>query len=165
MGQDVEGVRVWNICIGCLHIHIVNMTWGGIVPHRLHLCGSRGLRPDGMVQVKSVAHFPVLVLRLGRVLPGTLHDIKRLPLSLEIVEKFRVGEEQGEQIVDGNVVVPSQNLPGVLALSPRLVSQKISGRGDAGVGICFLHSDWSVMRSDEKSSTTNSRLLTVQPRH
>ena len=123
------------------------------MPHRLHLGGSRGLGANGMVEVECVAHFPVLVLGLWRVLPGTLHNIERLPLSLKVVEKFRVGEEQSEQVVDGDIEVPTEYFPGVLALSPRLVCEKISGRDDAGVGICFLQGDWSVMRSDEKSST------------
>ena len=100
-----------------------------------------------MVQIEGVAHFSVLVLALRRMLPGTLHDIKRLPLSLEVVEEFRVGEEQREQIVDGDIEVPAEDLPGVLTLSPHLVGQKIRGGDAARVGIFFLQIVRSVMRS------------------
>ena len=121
------------------------MPGGRVVPHGLNLGGSRGLGANGVVEVERVAHFPVLVLRLGGVLPGTLHNVKRLPLRLEVVEKFGVGEEQSEQVVDGNIKVPAENFPGGLGLSPCLVGQKVRGGGDAGVGVCFTQSDWSAI--------------------
>ena len=129
MGGHVEVVGVGHVRVGRLHVDVVDVAGDRVLAHGLHLRGARGPRPDGVVEVEGVAHLAILVVRAVAVLPRTLHDVERLPLGLEIVEEFRVGEKQREEVVDVEAEVPGDDFSGVLALAPGLVGEYICCRG------------------------------------
>ena len=128
----VETVSVRNVSIGCLHIHIVDMPGYWVGPHGLHFSSSGCFWSYGVVQVQSVTHFSKLVLRLFWVFPRTLHYVKGLPLSLEVIEELRVGEEESEKVINIDGKGLADNLSCILALPPHLIGEDVLLRAGQG---------------------------------
>ena len=59
--------------------------------------------------------------------PRTLHYVKGLPLSLEVIEELGVGEEESEKVINIDGKGLADNLSCILALPPHLVGEDVLG--------------------------------------
>ena len=74
-----------------------------------------------IVSIPSSYHLSKFIIGVARLLPRALNYVERPSLGLKVVEKFGVGEEQGEEVVHVDVEVSRDHLPAGVSLPPHLI--------------------------------------------